>query len=121
MACFADAEAHRPAYFDCKNHTKVDSVCCKMRVPAGPRYGEAAETIGYDLHLLPSCPSRFIWMSTLANMQNAVFIAGLHTSAPLYGGGAMRQPSNMAQFIRAARGEMRRVHTLRAEAKSKKK
>lgn len=121
MACFADAEAHRPAYFECQNHTKVNGACAPMRVPAGPRYGDAAETLGYEFHRLPSCPVRSVWPGTLAVINNPVFTAGLHASGPLYGGGVMRQPSNMTVFIRVARAEIRRVAALRAEAKPRKK
>lgn len=114
MVCFAEPDSEKRAgYFTCETHRHTNWV-----VPTG--YDMAAKKIEYSRYKIPTCPRRFIWLSTRRNFNSAaVEVAMRYPKARLVSGGALQQPANVGQIVGVVRMELRAFRELRAAAKQR--
>jgi len=89
-------------------------------VPSGAAFLDAARDTGFKAYKLPTCPSRYLWRSTMAMVSHPLFIeAVVRETVEFFGRGLLNEPANWTQIVRYARGELDAFQQTSAMAEAK--
>lgn len=91
-------------------------------MPSDAAFLEAAHDTGFKPYKLPTCPSRFLWRSTMAMVVHPLFVEAVMVErADFVGRGLLAEPSNWTQMVRYARGELDAFQQTNAQAEAKRR